>query len=233
MLEIKDYSYSYTDNENVIENLDLQVNSGEIMALVGANGVGKTTLIKSIVGINDDYQGLIKFKDYNLIRQNVEYKRTLAYVADQPTLLEYLTGRQYLNFIADIFDVSWDKRNESIEKYINKFNLDGVVDNLISSYSHGNKQKLAIVAALIHEPELLVLDEPFVGLDPSAIKELKTELIEWKKRGCTIIFSTHMLAMIEGIYDKVLLMKRGKSKTVKSNKSDNLEALYMEFSENA
>ena len=231
MLEINDYAYAYEKNKYILEKLNLKVNNGEILALVGPNGAGKTTLIKSLVGINLDFEGEVIFEQVNLKKDDINYKKLLGYVADEPMLIDYLTGRQYLNFIADVFEISMNDRKKKMEKYINLFNLQDFIDSLINTYSHGNKQKLVIVAALIHSPKLLILDEPFVGLDPQAIVILKDILKDLRKSGVIVVFSTHLLAMIEGLYDKVLFMNNKRVKLIDNNKALNLEKKYMEFIE--
>lgn len=231
MLEINNYAYAYEKNKYILEKLNLKVNNGEILALVGPNGAGKTTLIKSLVGINLDFEGEVIFEQVNLKKDDINYKKLLGYVADEPMLIDYLTGRQYLNFIADVFEISIDDRKKKMEKYINLFNLQDFIDSLINTYSHGNKQKLVIVAALIHSPKLLILDEPFVGLDPQAIVILKDILKDLRKSGVIVVFSTHLLAMIEGLYDKVLFMNNKRVQLIENNKALNLEKKYMEFIE--
>lgn len=231
MLEINNYAYAYEKNNYILEKLNLKVNNGEILALVGPNGAGKTTLIKSLVGINLDFEGEVIFEQVNLKKDDINYKKLLGYVADEPMLIDYLTGRQYLNFIADVFEISMDDRKKKMEKYINLFNLQDFIDSLINTYSHGNKQKLVIVAALIHSPKLLILDEPFVGLDPQAIVILKDILKNLRKSGVIVVFSTHLLAMIEGLYDKVLFMNNKRVQLIENNKALNLEKKYMEFIE--
>ena len=231
MLEINNYAYAYEKNKYILEKLNLKVNNGEILALVGPNGAGKTTLIKSLVGINLDFEGEVIFEQVNLKKDDINYKKLLGYVADEPMLIDYLTGRQYLNFIADVFEISMDDRKKKMEKYINLFNLQDFIDSLINTYSHGNKQKLVIVAALIHSPKLLILDEPFVGLDPQAIVILKDILKDLRKSGVIVVFSTHLLAMIEGLYDKVLFMNNKRVQLIENTKALNLEKKYMEFIE--
>ena len=231
MLEINNYAYAYEKNKYILEKLNLKVNNGEILALVGPNGAGKTTLIKSLVGINLDFEGEVIFEQVNLKKDDINYKKFLGYVADEPMLIDYLTGRQYLNFIADVFEISMNDRKKKMEKYINLFNLQDFIDSLINTYSHGNKQKLVIVAALIHSPKLLILDEPFVGLDPQAIVILKDILKDLRKSGVIVVFSTHLLAMIEGLYDKVLFMNNKRVQLIENNKALNLEKKYMEFIE--
>ena len=231
MLEINNYAYAYEKNKYILEKLNLKVNNGEILALVGPNGAGKTTLIKSLVGNNLDFEGEVIFEQVNLKKDDINYKKLLGYVADEPMLIDYLTGRQYLNFIADVFEISMDDRKKKMEKYINLFNLQDFIDSLINTYSHGNKQKLVIVAALIHIPKLLILDEPFVGLDPQAIVILKDILKDLRKSGVIVVFSTHLLAMIEGLYDKVLFMNNKRVQLIENNKALNLEKKYMEFIE--
>ena len=173
MLQIKNYCMEYIEGKRVIDNSNLSVREGDIYAFVGRNGVGKTTTIKSIVGINHITDGDILLDKISILKKPIEYKKNIAYVPDNPILYEYLTGIQYLNFIADIYEMTYKEREEQIKKYANKFELYNELGNLISSYSHGMKQKLVLIAAFMHNPKLYVLDEPFVGLDPKASFTLK------------------------------------------------------------
>lgn len=233
MLKIKDYSLEYFKGKKVVEGLNLEVKSGDICAFVGRNGAGKTTTIKSIVGINHITEGDILLDNISILKHPLEFKQKIAYIPDTPSLYEHLTGIQYLNFVADIYEVSEKDRIERIEKYANQFELYDELGNIIESYSHGMKQKLVLISSFIHEPELYILDEPFVGLDPKASYTLKELLKEKAKKGKIIFFSTHVLDVAEKLCNKIAILKDGKlivdgeMKKVISDKS--LEEIFMEL----
>lgn len=210
MLQIKNYCMEYIEGKRVIDNLNLSIREGDIYAFVGKNGVGKTTTIKSIVGINHITSGDILLDKVSIQKNPILYKKMIAYVPDTPILYEHLTGIQYLNFIADIFDMTFKEREKAIKKYAEKFEIYDELGNLISSYSHGMKQKLVLVASFMHEPKLFVLDEPFVGLDPKASFTLKELLREKAKDGRIIFFSTHVLDVAEKICNRIAIIKDGK-----------------------
>lgn len=210
MLQIKNYCMEYIEGKRVIDSLNLSIREGDIYAFVGKNGVGKTTTIKSIVGINHITSGDILLDKVSIQKNPILYKKMIAYVPDTPILYEHLTGIQYLNFIADIFDMTFKEREKAIKKYAEKFEIYDELGNLISSYSHGMKQKLVLVASFMHEPKLFVLDEPFVGLDPKASFTLKELLREKAKDGRIIFFSTHVLDVAEKICNRIAIIKDGK-----------------------
>lgn len=210
MLAIKNYSLEYIEGKKVIDGLNLYVKEGDIYAFVGKNGVGKTTTIKSIVGINHITEGDILLDKVSILEDPIKYKGMIAYIPDNPILYEHLTGIQYLNFIADMYDLTYKKREEEIKKYANKFELYNDLNDLISSYSHGMKQKLVLIAAFMHDPKLYVLDEPFVGLDPKASFTLKETLKEKAKEGKIIFFSTHVLDVAEKLCNRIAIIKDGK-----------------------
>lgn len=236
MLEIKNYSLEYFKGKKVVDKLNLFIKEGEIYGFVGRNGAGKTTTIKSIVGINHITEGDILLDGVSIKSSPNKYKSQIAYVPDNPILYEYLTGIQYLNFVADLFSISSDKREEEIVKYAKAFELYDDLDDLISSYSHGMKQKLVLISALIHDPKLYILDEPFTSLDPKAAKVLKDILKEKASEDKIIFFSTHVLDVAEKICTSVAiikdgkLVKDGKIKRVLEDKS--LEEVFMELVEN-
>ena len=188
MLKINNFSKIYKGNKRAVDNISLEVKEGEIFGFIGHNGAGKTTTIKSIVGINEFDEGDILINGMSVKDNPIECKKLMAYIPDNPDLYESLTAIQYLNFVADIYGVSADQREELIKKYGDAFEITNNLGSLISSYSHGMKQKLAIISALIHKPKLLVLDEPFVGLDPKASHTLKGIMKEICEEGASIFF---------------------------------------------
>ena len=236
MLQIVNFSKAYKSGKKAVDNISLNVNSGEIFAFIGHNGAGKTTTIKSIVGILEFEEGDILIDGISIKKEPLECKKKIAYIPDNPDIYESLTGIQYLNFIADIFNVSKSDRENLIKFYADKFEITNFLGDLISSYSHGMKQKLVIISALIHKPKLLVLDEPFVGLDPKASHLLKEEMKKLCSEGVAIFFSTHVLEVAEKLCDKVAIIKnglivtQGKMKDVKGDSS--LEDIFMELIDN-
>ena len=210
MLEIKNLTKIYKNGKKAVDNLSLTVKNGDIYGFIGHNGAGKTTTIKSIVGIHEFEEGSILIDGVSIKDKPLQCKQNLAYIPDNPDLYEYLTGIQYLNFIADVFNISDRDRKERIEKEAKDFGIFDVLGNLISSYSHGMKQKLAIIGALIHEPKLLVLDEPFVGLDPEASVKLKEKMHSLCKRGSSIFFSTHVLDVAEKLCNHIAIISKGR-----------------------
>ena len=233
MLELKNYTKIYANKYVGAKDISLKVEKGDIFAFIGHNGAGKTTTIKSIVGISDITRGDILINGISVKQNPQETKKMLAYVPDSPDLYDSLTGIQYLNFIADIFKVDKKKREELTLKYSNLLGLTGSLNNFISTYSHGMKQKLAIISALIHEPKLLILDEPFVGLDPKASFELKNILKSFASDGGIIFFSTHVLEVAEKICNKVAIIKKGEIVAQGSmeeiRKDKSLESVFLEL----
>ena len=210
MLEINNLTKIYGGTKTAVENLSLRVEAGDIYGFIGHNGAGKTTTIKCIVGICDFDQGEIRVDGKDVKKDSLACKRVTAYIPDNPELYDYLTGIQYLNFVADIYQVPGKEREKRIRKEAGDFGMLKALGDLISSYSHGMKQKLAIMGALIHEPRLLILDEPFVGLDPEASLILKNKMHALCERGSAIFFSTHVLEVAEKLCDKVAIIKNGK-----------------------
>ena len=233
MLEIKNYSFEYIKGKKVINKLSLKVEDGDICAFVGKNGAGKTTTIKSIVGINHINEGTIKLDGLNIEEKPLEYKNKIAFIPDNPILYEHLTGIQYLNFIADLYEITEKNREERIKKYGKEFELYNELGNLVSSYSHGMKQKLVLIGALVHDPKLYILDEPFVGLDPKSSFTLKKILKEKAKEGKIIFFSTHVLDVAEKLCNKIAIIKDGKlvvdGNMDKVTKDKSLEDIFMEL----
>ena len=235
MLKIINLSKSYK-NKKAIENISIEVNKGEVFGFIGHNGAGKTTTIKSIVGIHNFEEGDILINSKSIKENSIECKKDIAYIPDNPDIYESLTGIQYLNFIADIFKVSKTEREEKIKYYSEQFEINKALGDLISSYSHGMKQKLVIISALIHSPKVLILDEPFVGLDPKASFILKEIMKEFCNNGGCIFFSTHVLEVAEKICDKIGIIKGGKlmayGKTNEVIGDKSLENIFMEMIEN-
>ena len=210
ILEIKNYTKVYGEGKRAADNVSLTVESGDIYGFIGHNGAGKSTTIRAVVGVLDFTEGEILIDGHSVKTEPMECKKITAYIPDNPDLYENLTGIQYLNFIADIFEISAKEREESIKKYADVFEMTESLGDLISSYSHGMKQKLAIISALIHNPKLMVLDEPFVGLDPKASFILKGIMHSMCEKGTAIFFSTHVLDVAEKLCNKVAIIKQGK-----------------------
>lgn len=233
MLKIDNLSKSYSKGKKAIDSVSIKVNSGEIYGFIGHNGAGKTTTIKCVVGILEFEEGEIYIDGKSMKDNPVECKKLIAYIPDNPDLYDSLTGIQYLNFIADIFEVTKGEREVLIKKYGDAFEITKNLGDIISSYSHGMKQKLALISAFIHKPKLLILDEPFVGLDPKAAHTVKGLMRELCNEGGSIFFSTHVLEVAEKLCDKVAIIKDGKivvsgtTEEVKGNGS--LEEIFMEL----
>jgi ABC-2 type transport system ATP-binding protein len=210
MLEIKNYSKSYNGKSKAADDVSLTVESGDIYGFIGHNGAGKSTTIRAVVGVLDFTDGEIYIDGHSVKNEPIECKKITAYIPDNPDLYENLTAIQYLNFIADVFGIGAKEREERIKKYADMFEITNSLGDLISSYSHGMKQKIAIISALIHNPKLLVLDEPFVGLDPKASFTLKNIMHEMCKQGTAIFFSTHVLDVAEKLCNKIAIIRQGK-----------------------
>ena len=210
MLEIRHYSKSYGGGKKAVDDISLTVMPGDIYGFIGHNGAGKSTTIRAVVGVLDFTEGDIFIDGHSVKDEPLACKRVTAYIPDNPDLYDNLTGIQYLNFVADVFGLSAADREQAIRKYAGLFEITGDLGDLIGAYSHGMKQKLAIISALIHRPRLLVLDEPFVGLDPKATFALKEIMHEMCADGTAIFFSTHVLDVAEKLCDKVAIIKRGR-----------------------
>ena len=232
MLVINHLTKSY-DKVKAVDDLNLHIQKGEIYGFIGHNGAGKTTTLKSVAGILDFNEGEIYIDGMSIKENPLECKKKIAYIPDNPDLYDFMTGIQYLNFVADIFEVSAEERKQKIEELASTFEL---IDNLgqpITSYSHGMKQKLAIISAWIHNPKLIIMDEPFVGLDPKASHTLKEMMRDVCNNGGAIFFSTHVLEVAEKLCDKVAIIKNGKlvkSGTMDEVKGDDsLEEVFLEL----
>lgn len=210
MLEIKNFSKTYSGGKKAADHIDIKVDAGDIYGFIGHNGAGKSTTIKAVVGVLDFEEGDIFVNGHSIRKEPLECKKVTAYIPDNPDIYEYLTGIQYLNFIADIFGIDQRTREERIAEYSDMFEITNALGNLISSYSHGMKQKVAIISALVHEPKLLVLDEPFVGLDPKASIDLKQVTKKLCENGSSIFFSTHVLEVAQKLCNKIAIIKEGK-----------------------
>jgi ABC-2 type transport system ATP-binding protein len=208
VLVVKDFHKSY-GNKEIVKGISFEVNDGEIFGFIGHNGAGKTTTIKSIVGILDFESGEILIDGKSIKKNPIDCKKILAYIPDNPDLYEHLTGIKYLNFICDLYDVPSDVRLTRIKELSSELELEQNLGDSISSYSHGMKQKLALISAFVHNPKLLVLDEPFVGLDPKAAFTLKKRMRKMCDEGCSIFFSSHVLEVVEKLCDKVAILKDG------------------------
>ena len=236
MLRISHLTKTYC-SKTAVSDLTLHIAPGEIYGFIGHNGAGKTTTLKACCGILPFDQGEILVDGISVKEDPLACKKRIAYIPDNPDLYEFLTGFQYLNFIADVFAIPKDERKRRIDQYAEVFSLTGDLGQPISSYSHGMKQKLAILSALIHKPRLLMMDEPFVGLDPSASHQLKTIMRELCNQGCAIFFSTHVLEVAEKLCDKVAIIRGGKlvaAGSMEDVKGDaSLEEVFLELAEKA
>ncbi len=232
MLNITHLTKRYGDKV-AVDDLSLEIKSGEIYGFIGHNGAGKTTTIKAVVGILDFEQGQILVDGDSIKDKPLQCKKKIAYIPDNPDLFNYMSGIKYLNFIADVFGVSAEDRQERIRKYADIFELTSDLAQPINTYSHGMKQKLAIIAAWVHKPKLIIMDEPFVGLDPKASHQLKEMMRELCDEGGAIFFSTHVLEVAEKLCDKVAIIKNGKlikSGTMEEVKGDSsLESVFLEL----
>lgn len=232
MLKIENLTKTY-GQKKAVDNLSLEIENGHIYGFIGHNGAGKTTTLKAIVGIMNFDSGDILIDGKSIKKDALACKKIMAYIPDNPDLYEYLTGIKYLNFICDVYGIDQEKRTERIKKYSDMFELSDSLGEVISAYSHGMKQKLAIIAALVHEPKLIIMDEPFVGLDPKATHLLKQLMRQMCDQGAAIFFSTHVLEVAEKLCDKIAIIKAGKL-IVSGNTQDvigdeSLEDVFLEL----
>ncbi|MCK4552470.1 MAG: ABC transporter ATP-binding protein [Tenericutes bacterium] len=233
MLKITNMSKTYNNKVKACSNISLDIEVGDIYGFIGHNGAGKTTLLKSIAGIINFDEGEITVFGNNVKEKSLEAKKLIAYIPDNPDIYDALTGIQYLDFIADVFDIDLAKRKDLIYKYAEMFEIKDVLNNPISSYSHGMKQKITIMSALIHEPKVMLLDEPFVGLDPKASYLLKEVFKDLCSNGSLIFFSTHVLDVAEKLCNKVAIIKQGiivaNGSTESVIKDNSLEEIFLEL----
>lgn len=235
MIEIKNVSKTYNGKNKALNNISFKINNGEIFAFIGHNGAGKTTMIKSIVGILDFEEGDILINNKSIKKEPIACKKMMAYVPDNPDLYENMKAIDFINFICDMYEISLEERKNNIIKYAKMFEIEDNLNDDISSFSHGMKQKVALIAALSHNPEILIMDEPFVGLDPKAVYDMKELMHKMAKEGKTVFFSTHILDVAEKLCDEVAIIKNGeivkigKMKDIKGDES--LEQVFLELGE--
>jgi len=232
MIEIKNVTKKY-GNKKAVDDVSFEVNDGDIFAFIGHNGAGKTTLIKSIVGIHDFDEGDILIDGISIKNDSVKCKKLMAFVPDNPETYEHMKAIDYINFICDMYDVDTETREKNIKKYAKLFDMEDKLGDTIDSYSHGMKQKVVLISALAHDPRILIMDEPFVGLDPKAVFDIKEVLNEMVKEGKIVFYSTHILDVAEKLCTRVAIIKNGRlvragsMKEIKGDKS--LEKVFMEL----
>ena len=233
MIEIKNLTKSYVKGKKAVDNISFDVLDGEIFAFIGHNGAGKTTTIKSIVGILDFDCGNILINGKSIKDDAINAKKEIAYVPDNPDLYENMKAIEYINFICDMYEISKEERSKNIQKYSKMFEIDDKLDDEISSFSHGMKQKIALIAAISHNPSVLIMDEPFVGLDPKAVFDMKEIMKKMCKEKKTIFFSTHILEVAEKLCHRVAIIKDGKIVKIGKMKDimgdESLEQVFLEL----
>ena len=239
MIEIKNVSKTYNDNIKAIDNLNLKINDGEIVGFIGLNGAGNTTAIKMMTGILVPDTGTITINGYDIVKDSLKAKQIIGYIADNPDMFLKLTGIEFINFIANIYKVPVTIRKKRIKLFGERFGLSDVLDKPMQGYSHGTRQKMMVVAALVHDPAVWILDEPLIGLDPTSAFELKKMMREHADKGNAVFFSTHVLEVAEKLCDRIAIIDKGKIVFVgtlkelkdKYDKKD-LEKLFMEVIKN-
>ena len=235
MIEIKNVSKTFNNNIKAIDNLNLKINDGEIVGFIGLNGAGKTTAIKMMTGILQPDKGTIKVNGYDIVKDGLKAKQIIGYIADSPDMFLKLTGMEFINFIANIYKVPLDVRKKRIKEFGKRFGLSDVLNKPMQGYSHGTRQKMMVVAALVHDPDVWILDEPLIGLDPTSAFELKKMMREHADKGNSVFFSTHVLEVAEKLCDRIAIIDKGKVVFIgtlkelkdKYDKKD-LEKLFME-----
>ncbi len=235
ILTIEHFTKAYPGGKKAVDDLSLQVNPGDICGFIGHNGAGKTTTLRAVAGVLEFDEGEIAIDGHSVRSEPVPCKQATAYLPDNPDLYEHLTGIQYLNFIADLFGVTAPDREARIRDYGGRLELTANLGDMISSYSHGMKQKLALISAFVHAPRLLVLDEPFVGLDPQAAFRLKEMMHELCEQGGAIFFSTHVLEVAEKLCNRIAIIRRGRlvacGPTEEIRGDSSLEEVFLEVVE--
>ena len=233
MIEIKNVSKTYNGKKKALDKVSFTVNDGEIFAFIGHNGAGKTTLIKSIVGILEFNEGDILINGKSIKKDPIACKKEIAYIPDNPDLYENMKAIDFINFICDMYEVNKEERSINIKKYADILELSDNLGDEISSFSHGMKQKVALIAALSHDPKILIMDEPFVGLDPKAVYDMKNIMKSMVKENKTIFYSTHILDVAEKICDRVAIIKSGKivkvGKMSEIKGDESLEQVFLEL----
>lgn len=233
MLKIKNLTKVYGNSTvKAVDNLNLELKEGEVFGFLGSNGSGKSTTIKSLTGIIPFNEGSIEICGHDIVKEPLETKKNIGYVPDNHAVFERLTGREYVNHIANLYEVPLEEREKRTEKYLKLFKLEHAFDQQIKSYSHGMKQKITVIAALVHSPKLWVLDEPLTGLDPQSSYQLKLAMKRHAKEGNTVFFSSHILDVVEKICDRVAIIKKGVLQGVydlheMKEKNESLEELFM------
>lgn len=241
MIKITNLSKKYKNAQDfAVKNLNLEVKDGEVFGFIGSNGAGKSTTIKCITGILPYSVGDIEIAGYDLAKNPIEAKKNIGYVSDNHSVYDKLTGRQYVNFLADVYGVSKDLRDQRLNSLANRFGLQDKLDNTIKSYSHGMKQKICVIGALIHEPKVWILDEPLTGLDPKSAKELKELMREHCEKGNVVFFSSHVLEVVEKLCDRVAIIKNGEiiatftmAELEEKQSGKTLEDIFFEITEGA
>ena len=232
MIEIKNVTKKY-GNKKAVDNISFNINDGDIFAFIGHNGAGKTTLIKAMVGIHDFEDGDILIDGKSIKKDPIACKKKMAFVPDNPETYEHMKAIDYINFICDMYEVDQKIREKNIKKYAKLFDMENKLNDTIDSYSHGMKQKIVLISALAHDPKILIMDEPFVGLDPKAVFDIKEVLQEMVSEGKIVFYSTHILDVAEKLCSRVAIIKEGKlvkcgdMKSIKGDKS--LEKVFMEL----
>ena len=233
MLHIEHFSKTYPGGKRAVDDLSLDVGAGEIYGFIGHNGAGKTTTLRAAAGVMDFTEGRILIDGHDVKKEPVAAKKVTAFLPDNPDLYDFMKGIDYLNFIADLYDISGEQRTRDIRKYGDAFELTGNLGSPIGSYSHGMRQKLALISAFLRHPRLLILDEPFVGLDPTASHLMKEFLAQLCQEGSAVFFSTHVLEVAEKLCDKIAIIKNGR--LVKSGPTQelvgdsDLESVFLEL----
>lgn len=240
MIEIKNVSKTYNDNIKAIDNLNLKINDGEIVGFIGLNGAGKTTAIKMMTGILVPDTGTITINGYDIVKDSLKAKQIIGYIADNPDMFLKLTGIEFINFIANIYKVPVTIRKKRIKLFGERFGLSDVLDKPMQGYSHGTRQKMMVVAALVHDPAVWILDEPLIGLDPTSAFELKKMMREHADKGNAVFFSTHVLEVAEKLCDKVAIINKGQliysgsidNMRTEFKANESLEEMFLELTNN-
>ena len=239
MIEVKNFSKIYDNGKIAVDDISFDIRDGEIFGFLGPNGAGKSSTIKAIVGINSKTKGSIEINGLDLENSPIEYKKQFSYVPDNPELFDNYTGNEYINFLSDIYGIDEETRKERLAYYLEFFDLKDAMDDAIETYSHGMAQRLALIGALINDPEVLILDEPMVGLDAKSSYNLKQILRERTAEGKSVFFSTHVMAVAQELCDRLAIINKGKiiaegsfdEIKASANHKENLEAVFLELTD--